>query len=676
MAKNIGATLSLKDNNFFVNIKKAASESDKLKGTLAGTTSMTERVGGGFKSLALKAAGVVAAYVSIGKAVSFGKECIEMANAQVAAETRLETTMKNVKGTTDEQVQSIKKYAAELQKTTTIGDEVTISGTSQLATFQLQSETIKTLTPALQDLAVGQYGINVSQEQIINSGNLLGKVMTGQTGALKKAGVSFSATQEAILKTGTESEKAAVLVDVLKQNYGGLAEAMANTPEGRVVQLKNAWGDVKEVIGTQLYPVVTNTLNWMADKIPVIQDLITGIVTGNGDLIHSATSQGGDIVVSLAKGAVARLPEIISTGGTVVLSFIGGITDQLPELIPTICDGVMAAVVSVGTLLPDIWITGMKITEGLAKGIVVGIPRMVEKIPEVIMGFSNKMTENKPQIIQTGVNIIVTLVTGIINAIPKLAVAIPRIFLALSNAVIETNWFEIGKEIIVGIKNGLLQTKGVSEALSGIHTMATTKFDKIKTSVVNSVTSAKNASVAKIDEMKSLFILKFSGIKDGAVAKFTEIKTGIIEKINAAKQGVSDAINKIKGFFKFDWELPKIKLPHFNISGSFSLNPPSIPKFDVQWYRNGGIMTRPTIFGMNGASAMVGGEAGAEAVLPLSQFWDKLRRYTIDAASRKQETGSGKINNTFYVTINADGRSVDDIVDELVPKLKLKLANL
>ena len=95
------------------------------------------------------------------------------------------------------------------------------------------------------------------------------------------------------------------------------------------------------------------------------------------------------------------------------------------------------------------------------------------------------------------------------------------------------------------------------------------------------------------------------------------IRAKFSEKMESAKTAVSNAIDKIKGFFNFEWSLPHLKMPHFSISGSFSLNPPSVPSFGVEWYKTGGIMTSPTVFGMNGTRLMVGGEAGAEAICHL-----------------------------------------------------------
>ena len=105
-------------------------------------------------------------------------------------------------------------------------------------------------------------------------------------------------------------------------------------------------------------------------------------------------------------------------------------------------------------------------------------------------------------------------------------------------------------------------------------------------------------------------------IRSTAIQKFEDIKNKIQEKIESARDKVRDAIEKIKGFFDFDWKLPDIKLPHFSVSGEFSLNPPSIPHFDVDWYKTGGVFDAPSVIGV--------GEAGPEAVLPLETLWKKL----------------------------------------------------
>lgn len=168
------------------------------------------------------------------------------------------------------------------------------------------------------------------------------------------------------------------------------------------------------------------------------------------------------------------------------------------------------------------------------------------------------------------------------------------------------------------------------------------KAQEVWSNIVAWITEAIESAKAKIAEWKENLSAKFEEIKNNISEKFTaaketvlsifdDIKSGIEEKINNAKEKVSEAIDKIKGFFDFEWELPKIKLPHFSISGSFSLNPPSIPTFGVEWYKKGGVMTKPTVFGMNGNNAMVGGEAEPEAVAPISV----LQGYVAEAVARQ-----------------------------------------
>jgi hypothetical protein len=129
-----------------------------------------------------------------------------------------------------------------------------------------------------------------------------------------------------------------------------------------------------------------------------------------------------------------------------------------------------------------------------------------------------------------------------------------------------------------------------------------------------------------VNAIQSTVSSVFNALKNTVTSIWNGIKSAIETPINAAKTAVQNAINAMKNAFNFEWSLPKLKLPHFSISGSFSLNPPSVPSFSVEWYKTGGIMMNPTLFGFNGNRAMVGGEAGAEAILPLEQFYTRLNR--------------------------------------------------
>ena len=157
------------------------------------------------------------------------------------------------------------------------------------------------------------------------------------------------------------------------------------------------------------------------------------------------------------------------------------------------------------------------------------------------------------------------------------------------------------------------------------------KFNAAKTAVVEKVTAMKNGVVNKFNEIKTSISNKVESIRSGVVNKFNAIRDKITGAINTAKDKVKGAIDKIKGFFSgLKLSLPKIKLPHFKLTGEFSLNPPSVPKLSVEWYAKGAIFTRPTIFPTASGYKGVGDVRGGEAVLPI----DRLQGYVTEAIQR------------------------------------------
>jgi hypothetical protein len=164
-----------------------------------------------------------------------------------------------------------------------------------------------------------------------------------------------------------------------------------------------------------------------------------------------------------------------------------------------------------------------------------------------------------------------------------------------------------------------------SNIWNSIKITATTIWNGIKTAISTVVDGIKTKITTVFNSVKSTVSSVFDGIKSTATSVWNGIKSAITTPIEAAKNTVKSALDKISSFFSgCKLQLPHIKLPHFSISGSLSISPPSVPHLSVDWYKNGGIMTSPTIFGMNGSSLMAGGEAGQEAILPLKGFYDNL----------------------------------------------------
>lgn len=189
--------------------------------------------------------------------------CADLSKAyavQEEAETKLETVMRQRMAASDEAIQGIKEYCSLQQELGVIGDEVQLAGAQQVATF-LKSETaLRTLIPAMNNLVAQQKGLNATSGDAVNIGNLLGKAMMGQTAALRRVGITFSEAEEAAVKYGTEEERAAALAKIITNNVGEMNTKLAQTQPGRLKQIENALGDIKEELGgaiKHMMPYVT-----------------------------------------------------------------------------------------------------------------------------------------------------------------------------------------------------------------------------------------------------------------------------------------------------------------------------------------------------------------------------------------------------------------------------------
>lgn len=218
----------------------ASSEADRLNTQLLNMNQVKEAFG----SLVQVIGEVQGALQALGSSYA----------VQERAEVQLQTVMKQRMGASDAEVESIKRLASAQQDMGVIGDEVQLMGAQQVATFLNEKESIETLLPALNDLLAQQKGLNATSEDAVGIGNLLGKAMQGQTSVLTRVGITFSAAEEQVMKFGTESQRAAMLAQVITNNVGHMNAELAKTDIGRQKQLENSLGDIKEALGQLVQP--------------------------------------------------------------------------------------------------------------------------------------------------------------------------------------------------------------------------------------------------------------------------------------------------------------------------------------------------------------------------------------------------------------------------------------
>ena len=695
--KNIGATLSIKDGGFTSGIKNAITGTKNLKthttnatGSLKKMSSESKSTGETLAGLAKKVAGVVAAYAGFQQAKAFVTDCVTGVMELERANARLSTLMMNVQGTTQAQVDEIIAYGDALELVTTIEGDATVAGASQLATFQLQSSTIKGLLPSMQDLAVATYGVDVSQEQMIQTANLVGKVMQGQTGALSRVGVSFTEAQGEILKTGTEAEKTATLIEVLGANFGGLAETMAQTPEGKIKQLSNAWGSVKDIVGYAVLPVVTEVVTFMASKIPQAQQFVTNAVNavsvplvwikdnvlppiitafqaiwnygvGCFNSIKTAVGENTGKFMSLSV-IVDGVKTLLANAFEFCKPAINWVKDEgLPLIVDAlgfVCEGAAA----VYNFFVDNWNWIAPIIAGIAGAILtykaaVFAVEVAQKAWNIVQGictaaqwaFNAALSANPIGIIITAIGALIAIGVALWMNWDAVCAWCKQAFQAVS-------------DFFVSVGNGIANFftglwTSITEVATSVWTSISSFFTGIWTGISDTVSSVWNGITGFLtgawDAISSACVSVFTGIGDAISNVWNGIVNAIKGAINAIISGinsmVSGAVSGINGLINGINDVTGVvgipKIPTFKA--------PQIPLLA----QGGTIEQKGTV---------IVGEEGAEMLtLPKGAQVSPLNNRSVP-----------KNDNIFNINIYADGKSIEEIINELMPKLKLALANL
>lgn len=324
-----------------------------------------------------------------------GKKLIDMSEKQAQAEEKLQEIYKSRMGVGKKAVKSTLELASAQQKAGVVGDEVQIAGAQQLATYAKYPGSVNKMLPALNNLLVQQKGLNGTQEDAAGLANMFGKAMMGQTGALKKAGISFTDAQAEVLKYGTEEEKAAMIAEVVNQNVGNMNEKFAQTDAGKIQQAKNALGDMGEQIGAILLPAVADLVSWFQEHVmPVLQKFIDFMqahpqIATFALAIASITAVLGPIIMMIG-GFISALGTIISIA-PMVGSAISVMLGPVGLIIAAI-----AAAVAIGIALYKNWDTikakASQIWNAIKAAVTKVVTQLVTSVRVKFTAFKNKVT--------------------------------------------------------------------------------------------------------------------------------------------------------------------------------------------------------------------------------------------------------------------------------------------
>lgn len=405
------------------------------------------------------------------------------------------------------------------------------------------------------------------------------------------------------------------------------------------------WGKIMATAKAALLGVKTAMLAvnaaMKANPIGLVISLIAGLVAGFLYLWNTS-EEFRNFWIGLwetIKTAASGVWEAIKSAADNVITALQTGWEAFITFFSTLWTNISNAVSTAWEFIKNVVSVGLQTIGLIISAAVQIITLPFQFIWENCKGIIQKAWDKIKNVVTTTVNAVKAVITVVFNAIKAYITIVVNIW----QTIISTAWNVIKtvvttvvnaiKNVVTAVWNAISSV--TSSVFNAIKSVASSVWNSIKSVITGVVNGVKSVVSSVWNSIKSTTSSVFNSIKSTASSVWNSIKSAIETPINAAKNAVKSAIDKMKSFFNFSWSLPPLKLPHIRIDGEFSLKPPSVPKFGIEWYKNGGIMEDPTMFGFNPMTgkAMVGGEAGAEAIAPI----DVLLGYVRTAVREENE---------------------------------------
>lgn len=651
------------------------------------------------------------------KLVDVGKEAIEAAASMQASNAQFSTVFGDMEGQAREALNNIGKEMS-------IVPERLQGSFTQMASFAKTSglDTAQALdlsTRATKAAADGAAFYDKSIESVTESlqsflkGNFANDAALGISATETTRNAAANKLYGKSFKDLSEAQKQLTLLQMVEDGNelsGALGQA-ARESDG----LENVMGNLKQsgtnalaALGQPLLEMLIPVFQALGDIIKGVADwfgtlpgpikefivMIGGVVTAVGFLAPIFLSLQAIFTTSIGAMITAALP-IIGTAAAiaaavaavvVILKYlwetnegfrnaVTAVWEAISSVINTVVGEISNFIMSIFGTVVTWWTENQElirsITDAVWNGISAIISAVMTVIGPLIEGEWNNIqiiTSTVWEVIKTVVETAINVVLGIIKAVMQIITGDWSGAWETIKSVGETIWNGIAS-VIGTIFNGIAQV--LSNIWNTISTVASTVWNGIK-STLSGIFDGISSSVSSVfNGIRDTISNIWNSIKSTASSVWNGIKDTIGNAINGAKDLVGSAIEAIKGFFNFEFRWPHIPLPHFSISGS--LNPVDwlsngLPSIGVEWYAKGGILTKPTVFGSNGNSLMVGGEAGNEAVLPLNER-------TLGAIGRGIAQTMGGLSPIINVSISGNNISEEMDINRIADVVAQKIAD-